>query len=127
MTTLPDDLIGQTHRLLRDGESLASVGFGEDLPGCAAFYLSGPSSSASIIMRYGSQLEKIFYETITHKLPVSVSLDNRKVYVGYAWRVPSLDPRRLEDYAVRLLPPLCPLLARFLFGDCATSAYSGAA
>ena len=24
--------------------------------------------------------------------------------MGYAWRVPPLDPRRIEDYAVRLLP-----------------------
>jgi hypothetical protein len=34
--------------------------------------------SGQIIMRYGSQLEKYLYETITHKLPISVSLDNRK-------------------------------------------------
>jgi hypothetical protein len=60
--------------------------------------------SGEIIDKYGSQLEKFFYETMTHKLPVSVSLPNRKVYVGWAWRVPPLDPRRVDDYAVRLLP-----------------------
>jgi hypothetical protein len=60
--------------------------------------------SGDIIERYGSQLEKFFYETMTHKLPASVSLHNRKVYVGWAWRVPPLDPRRVDDYAVRLLP-----------------------
>ncbi len=57
-----------------------------------------------IIEKYGSQIEKFFYETITHKLPVSVSLANRKVYVGWAWSVPPLDPRRVNDYAIRLLP-----------------------
>jgi hypothetical protein len=55
-------------------------------------------------MKYGSQLEKFFYETITHRLPVSISLDNRKVYVGYVWRLAPLDPHRADDYAVRLLP-----------------------
>src|SRR5215212_370088 len=60
--------------------------------------------SGNIILKYGSQLEKFFYETITHQLPVSVSLDNRKVYVGYVWRLAPLDPHRVGDYAVRLLP-----------------------
>lgn len=60
--------------------------------------------SGNIILKYGSQLEKFFYETITHQLPVSVSLDNRKVYVGYVWGLAPLDPHRVGDYAVRLLP-----------------------
>ena len=62
--------------------------------------------AGKIIMKYGSQSEKFFYETMTHKLPVAVALENRKVYVGYAWRVSPLDPRRVEDYAVRFLPVL---------------------
>jgi hypothetical protein len=60
--------------------------------------------TGKIIAKYGSQSEKFFYETMTHKLPISVALDNRKVYVGYAWDVPPLDPRRVEDYAIKLLP-----------------------
>jgi hypothetical protein len=58
-------------------------------------------AGAHAIESYGSELEKIVHRAWTDKLMLSITLTNRKVYVG--WPVFTPDPRQsVED--LRLLP-----------------------
>ena len=54
-----------------------------------------------VIGRQGSELEKLLYDSQASLFPVSISLKNEKVYIG--WPVYTPDPRhRLQD--IRILP-----------------------
>jgi hypothetical protein len=58
-----------------------------------------------IIDRYGSGLEKLLNASIYEPLLIAVTLDNRKVYVGYPGLTPMPKPRRDEaDNYFGLLP-----------------------
>lgn len=74
------------------------------IPMLLNLFYDDQKQTQEIIMKYGSQSEKFFYETMTDKSILAVALENRKVYVGYAWDVPPPDPHRIEDYAIKLLP-----------------------
>jgi hypothetical protein len=50
--------------------------------------------SDSVIDTYGQELERFLYESAKQKRLVYVSLDNRKVYVGWAIDMPLPKPRR---------------------------------
>lgn len=54
-----------------------------------------------VIQREGTELEKLLYDSQSLAFPVSISLKNEKVYIG--WPVYTPDPvRRLQD--IRILP-----------------------
>jgi hypothetical protein len=61
--------------------------------------------SNRIIDSYGSGLEKFLNKSVNSDLFISVTLDNRKVYVGFAGLTPRPQPRREEaDNYFGLLP-----------------------
>jgi hypothetical protein len=65
------------------------------------FYSAGKASKRAIF-RYGKELEKLFYGAMRQDRPVSLTLKNRKVYIGRIIRLPPI----LEGDAthIRLLP-----------------------
>jgi hypothetical protein len=51
------------------------------------------------VTKYGSELEEFAYNSLAGALPVSITLDNRKVYVGWVADVPVVEHREgVEDY-----------------------------
>lgn len=50
--------------------------------------------SDNVIDSYGQELEKFLYDSANQKRLIYVSLDNRKVYVGWAIKMPLPKPRR---------------------------------
>ncbi len=64
------------------------------LPWLLNFYYSVDRASNYIIEQYAGELEKLMYRAMGDFLLVSITLDSRKVYVGWPVRALIPDPRR---------------------------------
>ena len=75
--------------------------WGFSLPWPINYLFRANRASARAIRKYGGEVEKLLYRAMTEERMVAVTLENRKVYIG--WPVFTPDPRRnTEDF--RILP-----------------------
>jgi hypothetical protein len=55
------------------------------------------------MQRHGSELHRLLYRALDEERQVSITLDNKKVYIGYVYGAPKLEP---HDAYVALIPLL---------------------
>jgi hypothetical protein len=68
------------------------------------FFVSKEAASRVALKKYGSELEKFAEKSRTETLPVLVTLDNRKVYVGWVTEAPVVEPKKYGEEYLKLLP-----------------------
>jgi hypothetical protein len=77
------------------------------LPWLLNVYYSTDRASNLVIARYAGELEKLMYRAMGEFLLVSITLDSRKVYVGWPVRALIPDPRRADIRPhIRLQPAI---------------------
>src|SRR5829696_9044855 len=68
------------------------------------FFISRAAASDFAVRKFGSELEKFALDAMEQALPVSVTLENRKVYVGWVADAPVVEPRKDVEAYLKLVP-----------------------
>lgn len=82
-------------------ESSLSLVLGPALAGLVNLFISTEEAKDREIRRHGNALTRLLHRAAEESLLISVTLDNRKWYVGWITSSPNLDPQELY---FRLLP-----------------------
>lgn len=82
-------------------ESSLSLALGPALAGLVNLFISTEDAKDKEISRHGNALTRLLHRAAEENLLISVTLDNRKWYVGWVTSSPNLDPQELY---FRLLP-----------------------
>jgi hypothetical protein len=83
------------------GTGLVTLALGVVAPCLVNLVFSRDKARERSIRKYGNNLLRTLYEAAVAERLISITLDNRKTYVGYVTDAPNLDP---QDSFVRLIP-----------------------
>ena len=83
------------------GTTLGAFGLAVAAAEATRLLLNTTRVNTWVISNFTSEMVKLLSRAMLEVRPVSISLDNRKVYVGFIQAIPSLDPSR---GFVRILP-----------------------
>jgi hypothetical protein len=83
------------------GTGVSALGLGVILPLVGNLCLERDRAQDLAVRRYGGSLSRLLHAATIRDFPVSVTLENRKTYVGFVIGAPNLDP---SDQYVQILP-----------------------
>ena len=85
------------------GTGVTALALGVILPLAGNLCMGRQRAQDLAVRRYGGSLSRLLHAATMREFPVSVTLENRKTYVGFVIGAPNLDP---NDQYVQILPLL---------------------
>jgi hypothetical protein len=85
------------------GTGVTALALGVILPLAGNLCMGRQRAQDLAVRRYGGSLSRLLHAATMREFPVSITLENRKTYVGFVIGAPNLDP---NDQYVQILPLL---------------------